>query len=344
VLKSDLKSEPELSITALIHGVVADMLGQHEYAFAHFTEFVDLAAIATGLGTPRSNLDLVSKNQASFWDTTQWRVIPRPFLDSQGVAYANAMAAWVRGESNPEWTEDLQPELKRAVHKSLKFLTKTNDSFFHARVGDAKIFLNQSQSEWLKRAQSKSVSQQVVAVRHLKKDESVLPELQSTLTDKLRSAHEPVMLNAISATEQVVDIGDTAIEELRFLTQHRDHVVRAKATCALTRLGQLDETTIQKAGDMLGSKKKHEIFAGLMALSSLGSVSDNLIPPINRAFIRSLQVCDYEFVNLFTAAFAKWLDDPRSHVENLLRDDSPEYMELAMEALDNVNEQLISLS
>jgi hypothetical protein len=151
------------------------------------------------------------------------------------------------------------------------------------------------------------------------------------------------MLNAISASEQVGDIGDNAIEELKFLTQHRDHVVRAKSMVALTRLGQLDETTIQKAGDMLGSKKKHEIFAGLSALSSLGSVSDQLIPPINRAFIRSLQVCDYEFVNLFSAAFTKWLDDPKTHVEELLREDSPEYMEIAMEALDNVGEQLVGL-
>lgn len=341
VLQSDLKSDPEVSIAALIHGVVKDLLHQHQYAYAHFDEFVDLAVVATGLGAIRSNLDLVASSP-SFWDSTQWRFIPRPFLDSQGVAYTNAVAAWVRGDSNPEWADDLESELKRATQKSLKFLTKTNDSFLEGKFGEAKR-LNQPQREWLKEAQSKSVSQQIVAVRHLEKDESVLPELQSTITEKLRSTHDAVMLNAISATEQIVDIGDTAIEELRFLTQHRDHIVRAKAMCALSRLEQLEESTIQKAGEMLGSKKKHEIFAGLMALSSLGSVSDHLIPPINRAFIRSLQVCDYEFLNLFAAAFTKWLKDPKGHVEQLLRDDSPEYMELAMEALDNVNEQFVGL-
>lgn len=300
-----------------------------------------MTVVATGLGTMLSNLDFVSQS-GSFWDTTQWRMIPRPFLDTQGVAYVNAITAWIRNEKDPDWSADIEPELKRSMYKSLKFLNKTDDSFFRGKT-DAKKMLNQSQKEWIEMAAAKSTSQQIIAVRHLQKDETVLPELQSTLAEKLRSADDAVLLNAISASEQVVDVGGTVIEELRFLTRHRDNVVRAKAMCALTRLGELDETTIQTAGEMLGSKMKHVIYAGLSALSSLGSVSDHLIPAINRSFVRSLQVCDYEFVNLFAAAFTKWLDDPKSHVENLLRDDSPEYMEIAMEALDNVGEQLVGL-
>lgn len=324
-----------------MHGVVSDLLHQHKYPYAHFPEFVDVAVVATGLGTLLSNLDFVS-NDPTFWDSTQWRMIPRPFLDSHGSAYVNAIAAWTRDEKDPQWSEDLEPELKRSMAKSLKFLHKTGDSFFQPKTANVNL-LKQSQQKWLETLSAKSISNQIVAVRHLQKDDSVLPELQSAMADKLRSSDEAVLLNAISASEQVFDIGETAVEEMRFLTQHRDHVVRAKAMCALTHIGQLDETTIQTAGDMLGSKMKHVIYAGLTALSSLGSVSDHLIPAINRSFIRSLQVCDYEFVNLFAAAFTKWLDNPKEHVEDLLSGDSPEYMEIAMEALDNVGEQLVGL-
>ena len=321
--------------------MVSDLLHQHQYPYAHFPEFVDVAVVATGLGTLLSNLDFVS-NDPTFWDSTQWRMIPRPFLDSHGSAYVNAIAAWTRDEKDPQWSEDLEPELKRTMLKSLKFLHKTGDSFFQPKTANVNL-LKQSQQKWLETLSAKSISNQIVAVRHLQKDDSVLPELQSAMADKLRSSDEAVLLNAISASEQVFDIGETAVEEMRFLTQHRDHVVRAKAMCALTHIGQLDETTIQTAGDMLGSKMKHVIYAGLTALSSLGSVSDHLIPAINRSFIRSLQVCDYEFVNLFAAAFTKWLDNPKEHVEELLSGDSPEYMEIAMEALDNVGEQLVGL-
>ena len=336
-----MQQEPELALATLVHGVVSDLLHQHKYAYAHFPEFVDLTVIATGLGTLLSNLDFVSQSP-TFWDSTQWRLIPRPFLDSQGVAYANAIAAWTRGERDPEWATDLEAELQRSMTKSLKFLNKTDDCFFQPKTANEKL-LQQPQQKWLAMAQSKSESQQIIAVRHLRKDETVSPETQSVLANKLRSTNDSVMLNAISASEQVVDVGEAAVEELQFLTQHRNDTVRAKAMCALTRLGQLKESTLQTAGEMLGSKKKHVIFAGLMALSSLGSVSDHLIPAINRSFIRSLQVCDYEFVGLFAAAFTKWLDDPKSHVENLLREDSTEYIDIAMEALDNVGDQLVGL-
>ncbi|QEG25018.1 hypothetical protein [Mariniblastus fucicola] len=339
-LKSDLRSEPDLAIAALVHGVVSDLLHAHKYAYAHFPEFVDLAVIATGLGVLQSNLDFVSQSP-SFWDTTQWRMIPRPFLDSQGVVYANAIVAWTRDEKTPLWSEGLEPELKRTMLKSLKFLNKTGDSFFQPKTS-AKL-LDQPQGKWLEMTDSKSLSTQIIAVRHLQNDDTAIAETQAALANKLRSDSEPVLLNAISASEQVVDVGETVVEELRFLTQHRDHVVRAKAMCALTRLGQLDDRTLQTAGEMLGSKMKHVIYAGLSALSSLGSVSDHLIPAINRSFVRSLQVCDYEFVNLFAAAFTKWLDDPKTHVEELLREDSPEYMEIALEAIDNVGEQLVGL-
>ncbi len=339
-LKSDLRTEPELSVASLVHGVVKDLLHASGYAHAHFDEFVDMAVIATGLGTVLSNIDFVSK-QGTFWDTTQWRLIPRPFLDSQGVAYVNAMAAWARNEKNPEWAEDLGQDLRRSMLKSLKFLNKTDDTFLRSKNGGKKI-LGQSQKQWLEMAVGKSVSSQIIAIRHLNKDEPVLPEQQRTITEKLRSTDDSVLVNAISASEQIVDVGENAIEELQFLTRHRDHVVRAKAMCALTRLGKLDETSIQRAGEMLGSKQQHEIYSGLMALSSLGSISDNLIPPINKAFIRSLQVCNYEFVGLFASAFTKWLNDPKAHVEDLMQD-SPEYLEIAMEALENANDQLVGL-
>ena len=342
LLKSDIKFEPELAIAALIHGVVKDLLHSRKYAYAHFDEHVDLATIACGIGALRSSVDLVTK-QGRFWDTTQWQAIPRPFLDAQGVAYANSLAAWIRGEKNPAWADDLETDIRRPMAKTLKYLVKTGDSFLQANL-DGKQLLNQDQRQWLAMSAQDSVSTQIIALRHLQQDDTLIAQQQQTLSEKLPSSREGVVLSAIVAAEQVVDVGQSATDELQFLTRHRQHVVRARAMCALTRLGRLEEETIQTAGDMLGSKMKHEIFAGLSALSSLGSVDDQLIPPINRAFIRSLQVCDYEFVNLFAAAFTKWLDDPKAHVENLLQEDSPEYLEIAIEAIEGVNDQLVGLS
>lgn len=341
-LEADPQKDPELAIATVINGVVCDLLHVHGYGYAHFPEFVDMATIATGLGQLQSNMDFV-KSAGTFWDSSQWRIIPRPFLDSQSVAYINAVAAWSRNEKDPAWAEELNIEIRKPMLKSLKFLHQSKDCFFQPQTANQNL-LQQSQAEWIEMTGDASVSRQVIAVRHLHRDETLLTQQQDCLAEKLRSTHHAVLVNAISASEQIGDVGQTAIEELCFLTQHRDNEIRAKAMCALTRLGQLNAATIATAGEMLGSKTKYVVYAGLTALSSLDSISEQLIPPINRSFIRALQVCDYEFVGLFAAAYTKWLDDPKSYVENLLRDDGPEYMEIAMEAIDNGGEHLVNLT
>ena len=74
----------------------------------------------------------------------------------------------------------------------------------------------------------------------------------------------------------------------------------------------------------------------MLGLASQKSVSDEVLRVAERGFIRALQSVDYEFIGLFAAAFSRWLDDPQSRVEQLLQVEYPEYLELAMDALADV--------
>ena len=113
--------------------------------------------------------------------------------------------------------------------------------------------------------------------------------------------------------------------------------------CSLTRLAHLDETAVDTASNMLASNFKHVIFAGAYALSSFDSIPDHTMLLVDRNFLRALQACDYEFVRLFAMTYNRWLDDPTSHVEDLLCD-SPEYLPIALEALQHEPDQLVSIS
>ena len=292
----------------------------------------------------RSNIGLV-KRVSACWDSTQWGLFPRPFLDCQSLAYANAIAAWARDDATPEWASDLVSEVKRPMRSSLKFLLKTNDAFFHPST--KRSLLRQSQSEWWKLAASASPSKQVIAIRHLESDVKLNDRQESLLLDKLRSANRAILLNAIAATERMAVrhqpiASESIVRELRMLVDHRDDEVRAKAMCALARLAKLDESTIETASIMLESNLKHIIFAGVYALSTLNSVPDRVLPPFDRSFVRALQACDYEFVGLFAAAYNRLLDDPQSHLEGLLQD-SPELLQIALETLQQVPGQLVSI-
>ncbi|MFG0291022.1 MAG: hypothetical protein ACF8CQ_22835 [Rhodopirellula sp. JB044] len=343
-LDTQIDSDPPMGIAALIHGVVSDLLSQHNFAGAHLPERVELAVVGTGLGMIRNCISLVAK-QPTFWDSTQWELIPRPFLDCHSLAYTNAIVAWARGESTPDWTKQLPSDLRRPMQKSLKFLTRTNDSFFQPRA--KRPLLSQSPSEWWQLAASPSVSGQVIAIRHLQSDNTLSKEHESLLLDKLRSANTTITLNAIAAVERIAShqpaiASGAVVGELRLLTEHRDDEVRAKSMCVLTKFGLLNDATIETAAGMLEDQQKHLIFAGVYALSTIDGVPEEVVASLDRCFVRVLRACDYEFIELIVATYRRWLDDPQSHFEQLLSG-SPEHLPIAMETLHATPDQLVPL-
>lgn len=333
--------EPKLTAATLAHHVVADLLYQHKFSYAHFPEIVDLAVINTGLGMLQSNFSFV-KQVGSFWDSTYWDAAPRPFLDSNALAYANAIAAWVRRDKDPAWANDLPGDVKRPMRKSLKYLFKTNDSFFQPSAANQNL-LKQSQRDWLQMASQSSPSQQVVAIRHLEIDEGLEAQQEVLLLEKLQSPGRSIVLHSISAVERLKLASEPVAGELRLLVEFRDDEIRAKAMIALAKLGQLDELSIGNAAKMIDSSVRFVVFAGMFSLSTLESVSDHVLRSAERGFIRALQTCDYEFVGMFATAFDRWLDDPVAHIEQLLRDDQQEYLAIAVESLQNVREQSVAL-
>lgn len=344
VLSADPASDPPLVLATLVHGVVNDMLCQHDLGDAILPEVVELAVVGTGLGMLRNNIGLLAKT-GTFWDSTQWGAVPRPFLDPQTLAYANAVAAWAREDRSPQWARDLMGELKRPMQNSLKFLFKTNDSFF--QPSKQQQLLGQSQDRWWELAACDSPSQQIVALRHLQSEHHPNDQQESLLMEKLGSGNRAILLHAIAAVERILFnqqpiASDLIVRRLRILADHRDEEVSAKAMCALTRLGKLDEITMEIASNMLESSFRHVVFAGAYALSSQDAIPDQTLVMVDRCFVRALRACDYEFVGLFATAYNRWLDEPESHAQNLLSD-SPEYVPVAVDALRQVPDQLVSI-
>ncbi|EMI58404.1 hypothetical protein [Rhodopirellula sallentina] len=344
ILDQTIDSDPAMGLATLINAVVCDLLSQNNFAGAHLPEQVDLAVVGMGLGMIRNGISLVAKHPV-YWDSTQWDVFPRPFLDGQSLAYANAIAEWARDDAAPEWMNDLPSDVKRPTRKSLKFLLKTNDSFFQPRA--KQFLLTQSQRDWWKLATESSASRQVIAIRHLNSDGNLDAQQESLLIDKLGSANVAISLNAIAAIERMAShqpaIGsESIVRGLRSLTDHRDDEVCAKSMCVLAKLGGLDEATVETAATMLEAHQKHLTFAGLYALCMQDSVPEEVVPTLDRCFVRVLRACDYELIDLIATAYRRWLDDPQSHIEKLFQN-SPEHLPIALETLQKVSEARMPL-
>lgn len=343
-LDQTIDNDPSMGLATLINGVVCDLLSKSRFAGAHLPEQVELAVIGMGLGVIRNGITLVAKHP-SYWDSTQWEVLPRPFLDGKSLAYANALAAWARNDATPEWSNDLPSEVKRPMRKSLKFLLKTNDSFFVPQAKE--MLLTQSQSEWWKLAAGSSASSQAIALRHLESDGKLDRQQESALLESLRSANVAITLNAIAAIERMASqqpaiCSELIVCELCSLTEHRDDEVRAKSMCVLAKLGQLNDVTVETAATMLEAPEKHLVFTGLYALSTRSSIPEEVVPALDRCFVRVLRACDYEFIDLIAAAYRRLFVDPQSHIEKLFQN-SPEHLPIALETLQNVPESRVPL-
>lgn len=338
---TELSDEPVLTTAAVVHHVVRDLLCQQKFEYHHLPEFVDLAVVGVGLGVPLSQINLVNE-KGLFWDTTEWETFPRPFLDQQDLAYALALSAWARGETSWSWLDAVPSVIKKPAQKSLKYLLKTSDSFFRPQECRA-TKLTQDQNAWLETVAQKSISEQIIGLRYLQVTSDSDTRQLSALLDKLRSDNPAVLLNAINNAGAMKKANAGVVDELNLLLENRNDQIRAKAMFALTRLAAVDEGVIKFAIKMLESHSKFVIYAGLLGLSSVSDVPSSVFPAANRAFIRSLQTCDYEFVGLFVSAFQQWVDDPEIYLQNLLQDDSPEYYEIAMEALTSARERLVEL-
>jgi hypothetical protein len=165
---------------------------------------------------------------------------------------------------------------------------------------------------------------------------STRKQQEQILVDKLRATDRAIVLNSIRAVEATQMASEPIAGELRLLVEDPDDEVRSKAMIAMARNGMLDEATLGIATKMVGSNVKHAVFAGMLALSSQNSVSDDVVRVVERGFIRSLQSVDYEFIGLFAAAFNRWFDEPQLRIQQLLQIEFPEYLELATDALAEI--------
>lgn len=317
---------------------MSNLLYQTKFALAEFPELVELAVIGTGLGMPRNNIEFV-KQAPTFWDSTHWGAYPRPFLDGQSHAYANAIAAWMRAESAPKWLPQIAKELQKPTQKSLKYLHKTSDAFIQPK-SDGRV-LEQAQSDWFHIAQNGGASSQVIAVRHFQRNENLVSDYEELLVEKLRSANRFIALHAVSAVGGLELNSELIQNELGVLAESPDEELSAKSMITLARGGPLQDLPYEQALKMVGSRTKHVNFAGMVGLLSRDTIEPFATKVVDRAFLQALQTCDYEFVSMFAAAYNKWLAEPKEYLSDLLSGDQPEYLEIALEAIEDVQEQLL---
>ena len=313
-----------------MQSLVQDLLVTKGVATTAPGEFLDAAVVLCGIGGPRAEVELIS-DAGSYWDSTRWDASPANFLDHESLAYAHSLAIWCRGGD-----ADLLPTSMRTAKGSLKYLNKTNDSFFQKDlVVDDQLAVD----TFVKLAADGNESSRICAMKCFQSTEAPMEQQDAAILENLRHRSDDVIAHSVSAAQLTQTTSTNVIEELKFLTDNPDDRLRSKAVQAVTLLGQLDDYVADNAAKMLGSSTNYVTYSGLLALAKLDRVSDDVLKLADRGFERALHSCNYQFIELFAGAYNRWLDDPRTHLYKLWDERSPEYYQMAVEALTALTDQ-----
>ncbi len=321
--------------------MVTDFLAQKNFPLWDSPEVVDITTVATGLGLLLGEFSFVEKN-ARVGEVTDWEQFRRGFLTQKSLAYTFALAAWIRKDLKPTWTKGMRSDLRGQIKKALRYLDKTNDSFFDIDSASTKL-LGQPQENWLQAAASGGNSKQIIAIRQFTIDENRTAEQSSILVDKLRSGNESLILNAIWTAEQTKNKSTGVVNELRELLNFPMEDIRAKSLITLAFLGEMDDETVRQAAKMLGSGGKYIEYATAFSLSTLPTVPEDVLLPMNKGMLRALQECDYGLLAHFVTAFDRWVETPEEYFSNVLSEEEA-YLEIVLETLGQTRDRFVQLS
>ena len=328
-IETEFSDSPRLAAAALVQSVVHDLLFNNGLASSVPGEFLDAAVVLCGLGGLRAQVELMN-DTGSYWDTTHWNARPIDFLDHESLTYAHSLAAWCRGGS----AANLPAEI-RSAKTSLKYLNKTNDSFFTKNL----VETNQLKIEdFVELAANGNESTRIAAMQFFHGDHPHLQTQDAAITKNLQHHSQHVVAHAASAAQATQSSDPEVVESLKRLTDNHDERLKSKAVQALTVMGQVDELVADNAAKMLSSSTNFVTYTGLFALSKLDRVSEDVLKLADRGFERALHTCNYQFVELFSEAYKRWLDDPAEHLNRRWGQRSPEYLQMALEAFANQTE------
>ena len=323
-IETEFNDNAPLATAALMQSLVQDLLVTDGMTSAAPGEFLDAAVVLCGLGGPRAEVELIS-DAGSYWDATRWDASPADFLDHESLAYAHSLAIWCRGEN-----ADSLPASMRSGKGSLKYLNKTNDSFFQqGLVADEQL----GSETFVGLASNGKESTRIAAMKFFLADDSLHEQQDAAILSNLQHLSEHVIAHAASAAERTQSTSAGVIDELKALTDNHDDRLRSKAVQAVTLMGKLDDEVADNAAKMLSSSTNYVTYTGLLALSKLDRVSDDVLKLADRGFERALHTCNYQFIELFAGAYKRWLTDPATYLNKLWGERSPEYYQMATEAL-----------
>jgi hypothetical protein len=129
-IEEKLLTNPTNLIATIAHELGhARLIGENRLSddYENHELLTDLTTIFFGLGVFTANSLFIFEQ----WTNAHfqgWQSSRQGYINEEMTGYSLALFAYLRGETNPSWTSEINRNVRYYFKKSLKYLEKTNDT------------------------------------------------------------------------------------------------------------------------------------------------------------------------------------------------------------------------
>ncbi len=278
--------DPMMLVATIARAVTrAVLLGEH-----HLTRRVedhlrvaDLATVFFGMGVFAANTVIQERAvTSSGWHI--WEVSSRGHLKEIEFAYALALFAWVRGEHKPAWANHLRPNVREPLRQSLRYLIKTNDSWFapgrQTPVG--REHEGRHETELLSDLRSRSPGVRLAAVRELSRRDVKTADVLAAIKPLLHDGEFSVRREAGSLLGRFGKDAEDAVPDLVDMAADPEPQARSLALRTLGEIGAAAVGFVPQIASLLEDEATEVRIQAALTLGDFGDSASEAVPQLSR--------------------------------------------------------------
>ncbi len=317
----------ELAHEVLLGGGVLDTsVGDHEW-------ITDLLQVYLGVGIFAANATVYDRTIVS-GNYSSWVMGKQGYLPSRMYGYALALFAWVRGETNPDWTKHLRRDSRAAFEEGRRYLKKTGDSVFRPAM-DHLHPQPLSLTEAVESLRTGTATVRLATLWEIEKQGLTTTECLSAVAACLHDRDAAVACDAARILPRFGIDARSAVPALLGCLGRASEGVRAGAAEALGELGPHEEAIVKKVACLLRDESRSVVCGCAIALARLGVRLDevfanDLLARLEKALIE----CDHSLVEPLAMALLATSAKPKQRIRDYFEGRDPELRRLCHQAIE----------
>ena len=326
------------AIATLLHHLSANWFRQqfgNSWSPDELDWYSDLLPVYLGWGIFGANTTVFSRSDR-VGELENWQVDRHRVLTSRMFGYGLALFAWGHDEHAPDWHHVLRPDAKIPFQRMLKYLGKTNDSYFQPAAPMPPMQANSKDLRCKLASSSDSIL--IATLWEIQRRGLFETDFVAPLVTALRHKDPYVRYEALNTLGLGKTLPDSAVQRVAQLMSDPSEQVRAAAVTLMGSLQPTHNHDVHGVGHLLLDTCEIVVQASADAITTLALNDEYLLKNLQKALRKSLVNCNFELARALTRAFSSLPGDARETLDAFFKDD-PEMRSQARAMMEQRTDQ-----